>query len=76
MRFWAFAVLTSASIVTAAGAQQLPATVTLDAADIRTLDNIIQTSIPPAYAGRLVEWFVAVLKRAPPPPQPVTAPKE
>lgn len=40
-----------------------PPVIVLDAADLRALDTVVQTSIPPAYSARLVEWINAMLKR-------------
>jgi hypothetical protein len=38
-------------------------TITIDRPDLIKLDQIIQTTIPPAYSGRLIEWVNEMVKR-------------
>jgi hypothetical protein len=38
-------------------------TITLDRDDLKKLDQIIQTSIPPAFSVRLIEWINEIVKR-------------
>lgn len=51
--------LLAALAVTPAAAQ----TLTIDAADLRKLDQVVQTTIPPAYSTRLIELINEWVKR-------------
>ncbi len=51
--------LLAALAATPASAQ----TLTIDAADLRKLDQVIQTTIPPAYSARLIELINEWVKR-------------
>lgn len=55
--------LLSLLVAVPAAAQTAPPILTLDANDLRSLDRVIQTTIPPAYSVQLVEWINAQAKK-------------